>query len=50
MTLILVILRLSMLRKLTPEYSEDSEIYGIPVKAANLHNSDFVNRMQPIKN
>jgi len=39
-----------MLRELTPENSEDSEIYGIPVKAADLHNSDFVNRMQPIKN
>jgi hypothetical protein len=50
MTLILVILRLSVLRKLTPKYSEDSEKYGIPVKAADLHNSDFVNRMQPIEN
>jgi len=30
--------------------SEDSEIYGIPVKAATLHNSDFFNRMMPIKN
>jgi hypothetical protein len=29
MTLILVILRLSMLRKLTPKYSENSEKYGI---------------------
>jgi hypothetical protein len=50
MTLILVILRLSMLRKLTPEYSEDSEIYDIPVKVADLHRSDFVNKMEPIKN
>jgi hypothetical protein len=50
MTLILVILRLSMLRKLTPEYFEDSEIYDIPVKAVDLHISDFVNRMQQIKN
>jgi hypothetical protein len=39
-----------MLRKLTPEYSEDSEKYGILVKAVDLHNSDFVNRMQSIKN
>jgi hypothetical protein len=30
--------------------SEDSEIYDIPVKAATLHDNDFVNRMQPIKN
>jgi hypothetical protein len=36
--------------KLTPEYSEDSENYDIPVKATDLHNGDFVNRMQPIKN
>jgi len=50
MTQILVILRLSMLRKLIPEYSEDSEKYGIHVKVADLRNNDFVNRMQPIKN
>jgi hypothetical protein len=37
-----------MLSKLTPEYSEDSGIHSISVKAANLHRSDFVNRMQPI--
>jgi hypothetical protein len=48
MTMILVILRLAMLRKLTPEYFEDSDKYNIPVKVANLHNSEFVNRMQPI--
>jgi len=30
--------------------SEDSEIYGILMKATTLHDSDFVNRMQPIKN
>jgi hypothetical protein len=34
MTLILVISTLFMLSKLTPEYSEDSGKYGIPVKAA----------------
>lgn len=39
-----------MLRELTPKYSEDSDKYGILVKAADLRNSDFVNRMQPIKN
>jgi hypothetical protein len=39
-----------MLRKLTPEYSEDFDKYSIHVKAADLHNSDFVNRMQQIKN
>jgi hypothetical protein len=39
-----------MLWKLIPEYSEDSEIYVIPVKAVDLHNGDFVNIMQPIKN
>jgi hypothetical protein len=39
-----------MLRKLAPEYAEDSDKYGIPVKAADLYNSDFVNRMQLIKN
>jgi len=39
-----------MLRKLTPEYSEDSDKYGILIMAANLHNSDFVNRIQLIKN
>jgi hypothetical protein len=50
MPLILVILRLSMLSKITLEYSKDSGKYSIPVKAADLHNSDFVNRMQPIKN
>jgi hypothetical protein len=50
MTLILVILTLSMLRKLTFEYSEDSGKYDIPVKAVDLHNSDFVNKMQPTKN
>jgi hypothetical protein len=39
-----------MLRKLTPKYSEDFEKYSIPIKAAYLYNSDFVNRMQLIKN
>jgi hypothetical protein len=34
-----------MLRKLTHEYSEDSKKYGIPIKAVDLHNSDFVNRI-----
>jgi len=34
-----------LLRKLTPEYFKDSEKYGIPVKAADLHKSDFVNKM-----
>jgi hypothetical protein len=29
---------------------EDSELNGTPVKASTLHNSDFINRMQPIKN
>jgi hypothetical protein len=29
---------------------KDSGIYGILVKTATLHDSDFVNRMQPIKN
>jgi hypothetical protein len=39
-----------MLKELTPEYFEDSNKYDILVKAADLHNSNFVNRMQPIKN
>jgi len=49
-TLILVVLRLFMLRKLAHKYSKDPDKYGIPVKAAVLHNSDFVNRIRPIKN
>jgi hypothetical protein len=39
-----------MLRKLTLKYSKDSGKYDILVKAVDLHNSDFVNRMQPDKN
>jgi hypothetical protein len=34
-----------MLSKLALENSEDSEIYGIPIKVANKHNSDIVNKM-----
>jgi hypothetical protein len=39
-----------MLKKLTLEYSKDFEKYGIPVKVVDLHNSNFVNIMQLIKN
>jgi hypothetical protein len=39
-----------MLSKLTPEYYEDSIKYDILVKAADIHNSDFVYKMQSIKN
>jgi hypothetical protein len=37
------------IREINSKYFEDSEIYGIPIKAATIHDSDFVDRMQPIK-
>jgi hypothetical protein len=49
-TLQLVIIRLFPYQRNKLLISEDFEIYGIPVKTATLHDSDFVNRMQPIKN
>jgi len=49
-TLELVIIRLFPYQRNKLWISEDSEIYGILVKVATLHDSDFVNRMQPIKN
>lgn len=49
-TLILIILRPFLYQRNKLWIYEDSKIYGIPVKAARLHDIDFVNRMQPIKN
>jgi hypothetical protein len=48
-TLILVILRPFPYWINNLWISEDSEIYGIPVKTATLHDSDFVKRIQPIQ-
>jgi hypothetical protein len=44
-TLELIIIRLFPYQRNKLWISEDSEIYDIPMKAATLHDSDFVNRM-----
>jgi len=41
-TLVVVIIRLFLYQRNKLWISEDSEIYGIPMKVATLHNSDFV--------